>query len=422
MAVVLLSSCAPSPQRNVIAYLISEQLGTTNLPPSSDPTGSLAGNVMLAGKPVAGATILVAERTGKPYVAVSDAQGHYQIEGIPPGQYVPAAVGPGLEETVPVGALGIPWLVTIASNQVTKAPVIQLQRHQPPPLPEPLPASIQLSQTVQFTTATNFPAGAQADVSAFQFSFAGETVTTLRLYLPRQLEPETQLPLLFMVYPSPVDNWVSVSTAFAAQGYALVAISPVVARGLDVDAHAQDARIALTLANRGLLNPHIRVGKAIALGGSFSSAILIRLLRDLTTEQGQDQIAAWVTVGGVGNAFTGAADFYAGRITVPAEYRLLIPALGPANLYPLAFLRYSPVYFASELPPTMIIHTDADRIIPIEQAKELEAELIAAHVPTQVFYYKDVSHYLQIGDEMTAAGTEMFWRILEFIQKWEALQ
>lgn len=111
-----------------------------------------------------------------------------------------------------------------------------------------------------------------------------------------------------------------------------------------------------------------------ALGGSFSSAILIRLLRDVDSDKGEGEIVAWVSVGGIANAFTGTADFYAGRIEMPPQYRLLIPALGPANLYPLAFLRYSPVYVASEFPPTMIVHTAADRIIPISQAEELEAQ------------------------------------------------
>ena len=156
----------------------------------------------------------------------------------------------------------------------------------------------------------------------------------------------------------------------------------------------------------------------MALGGSFSSAILIRLLRDVDSDKGEGEIVAWVSVGGIANAFTGTADFYAGRIEMPPQYRLLIPALGPANLYPLAFLRYSPVYVASEFPPTMIVHTAADRIIPISQAEELEAQLRRAKIPVEAFYYDDVSHYLQIGDDMTAAGTEMFWRILKFIEQW----
>ncbi len=415
--VSLLPACQPSAEKNVFAYLLADQLGTTDLPPTSNLPGSLVGEVQVAGQPVSGVTVLVALRHGTPFVAVTSADGRYRIDNIPPGQYVPAAVGPGLEEAIAVGIFEHPWLVTIESEKVTSAPLIEMRRHHADLLPQPLATSVQLSVTALFTTATNFPPGSEADVTAYQFTYNGVTVDTLRLYLPRQLEPDTQLPLLFMIYPSPVDRWVSVSTAYAAQGYALVAISPMAARQLDVDAHAQDARVALELAATGGLGPHINADTVVALGGSFSSAIMVRLIRDTRDAAGAGQITAWVTVGGIGNAFTGTSDFYAGRIYIPPEYELLIPALGPPNLYPLSFLRYSPVYVAAEFPPTMIIHTAADTIIPIAQARELERELRAASVPVDVFYYEDVSHYLQIGDDMTDAGTEMFWRTVEFVKK-----
>ncbi|MDE0310894.1 MAG: prolyl oligopeptidase family serine peptidase, partial [Caldilineaceae bacterium] len=108
--------------------------------------------------------------------------------------------------------------------------------------------------------------------------------------------------------------------------------------------------------------------------------------------------------------------FYAKRLTFPERFQYLIPALGPANLYPLPFLYFSPVYTASHLPPTMIIHTDVDRIIPISQAYELEEALRAAGVYVEVLYYEDVSHYLQIGENMTESGEEMFWKVLEFLE------
>jgi dipeptidyl aminopeptidase/acylaminoacyl peptidase len=125
-------------------------------------------------------------------------------------------------------------------------------------------------------------------------------------------------------------------------------------------------------------------------------------------------------VGGISNAFSGAADFYAGELEIPSPYEMAIPALGPANLYPLLFLRYSPVYTASQLPPTLLIHTDSDRVTPIDQAYQLEEALRAAGVPIEVFYYEDVSHYLQIGEEMSTAGAEMFQLILDFARQMQA--
>jgi len=62
----------------------------------------------------------------------------------------------------------------------------------------------------------------------------------------------------------------------------------------------------------------------------------------------------------------------------------------------------------------LITHTDVDHVIPIDQAYQLEAALRANQVPVEVYYYKDVSHYLQIDENMTAQGREMFSRVLAF--------
>ena len=141
------------------------------------------------------------------------------------------------------------------------------------------------------------------------------------------------------------------------------------ARGVDAEAQAQDdTRAALALAQSGALGPEMGDNRPVAIGGSYSSAILARLLRTAG-----DKLGGWVSVGGLADAFAGAADYYAGKLQMPPNFALLVPAFGLPNLYPLTFLRYSPVFVASELPPTLIIHTAADHVLPIEQAYELEA-------------------------------------------------
>ncbi len=417
---VLLSACTPTPEANVIGYLIAKQTGRLTLYPQG-PGGSLTGVVRAQGNPLAGATVLVAERNGRTHVAQSDENGTYTITDIPPGHYVPAAVAPGFDEMQMQTALGNPQLVTIvAGEQATIAP-FDLVAYVPTPLPTPLAPAIGLAVTATSVVTTAFPTAATAQVTAYRFTYAGAQVDTLRLYLPTTTDQSLQFPLLYMVYPTAVDLWQSISVAFAVQGYAVLAISPTAARALDIDAHADDARVGLMLAQSGELSTYIRRGPAVTLGGSFSSAVLHRLLRsNLSSAQNGPNdraIAGWVTVGGITDAFSGTAAFYRGEITIPPEYQYLIPALGAPNLYPLAFLRYSPVYTAAQLPPTLIIHTDADQIIPIEQAYELESALHAANVPTDVFYYADVSHYLQIDDQMTDAGREMFYRVLDFANR-----
>ena len=409
---LLSSGCAPTPQGNVIGYWVAKQFGRFETPP---PTvwGSIQGVVRAYDKPLPGATVVLAERNGTPHPAQTDAQGRYRLDEIPPGQYALAAIAPHFEESRLQDKLGLPLLVTVRPNTVATAPLLVLQRHVTTPLPAPLAAATGLTLTHTAMITSAFPAGSIAQMQAFQFTYAGAVVPTLRLYLPATTALDPTLPMLFLVYPTLVDAWQSVSAAFAAQGFAVVAISPIAERALDIDAHALDARIALALAQQGALDERLQGRPAVALGGSFSSAVLHRFLRDTN-----EDVVAWVTVGGIGNAFAGTADFYAGRIEIPPQYTYLIPALGPPNLYPLAFLRYSPVYTAAQLPPTLIIHTDADRIIPISQAYELEAALRAAGVPVTVFYYQDVSHYLQIDDQMTDAGREMFYRVIEFAKQY----
>ncbi len=193
-----------------------------------------------------------------------------------------------------------------------------------------------------------------------------------------------------------------------------MAHSPIAAWGVDVDAHAMDARIALELAQSGALGHSFADGPAVAIGGSFSSGILNRLLRDV----GKDEIGAWVTIGGVADAFSGAHDFYTDAISVPPAYELVIPAMGNPQTHPAPFLRLSPTYVAGQLPPTLIIHTDADTIIPIAQAEAFAAALREAGVPVETFYYSDVSHYLQIDDNMTDEGRAMYYHILDFVEQY----
>jgi len=409
---MLLAACAPTAEGNVLGYLIEQQLRGGSSAPTDGPTGSLQGEVWMEGSPAAGVSVLVAERTGRPHATVTDIQGRYRLDGLPSGRYVVAAVGPESEEVALTGAWGIPWLLQVEADTTVTAPLLTVQRHVAASLPGDLGAAVQLSAGQPYTASAPYPAGSVAWGQAFSFERAGAVVDTLRVYHPLA-DDTTPRPLIFGIFPGAIDGWEPVSVAFAAAGYTVVAISPSSARGLDVYAHAEDARIALHLTRRGLLGADVGDASAVAMGGSFSSAILHRLLRDERA-----QFAAWITVGGISNAFTGSQDFYEGKLDIPDPYGLVIPALGAANIYPVPFLRFSPVYTAAHLPPTLIIHTDVDAIIPIDQAYQLEAALRAAGVPVEVFYYQDVSHYLQIGEDMTEAGQQMFGLVMEFVERY----
>jgi acetyl esterase/lipase len=413
LLVSLLGGCQPPPELNVGGYLLARQLDSLPSPSRSQPRGAINGRVLTAaGEPLADAVVLVAERTGSVHTARTGADGRYQIDGVPADSYVVAAVAPGFQEGALHNAWGGPFPLSVPSGGRASAPDLYLM-----PLSagtEPLDAaSLGLRQTAAYTATAPFPAGSAAQVRAFAFDRAGVTVDTLRLYLPLDAEPGDRYPLVLFIAPTAIDDWQHVSVAFAAQGFALVGISPVAARGVDADAQAQDARAALALAQSGALGPEVGDNRPVAMGGSYSSAILARLLRTAGNDLG-----GWVSVGGLADAFAGAADYYAGEIEMPPNFSLLVPAFGLPNLYPLTFLRYSPAFVASELPPTLLVHTAADKVLPITQAYALEQAARAAGVPVETYYYSDTSHYLGIGDNLTDAGREMFYKILEFIRRY----
>mgnify|MGYP000964196061 CR=1 FL=1 len=409
---LLVAACQPPPAANVAGYMLAQQLHSLTSSAQQQPAGAIEGRVVAGDRPLAGAVVLVAERTGHAHTATSDAAGRYRIENIPPDEYVVAAVAPGYVESALHNVWGGPVPLRVQSGQTAHAPDLQLSPLRVDTAPQDL-STLNLRMTAEYTATAPFPAGAAAKVRAFAFDRDGITVDTLRLYLPLDAQPGDRYPLVLFVAPTAIDDWQYVSTAFASQGLAVAGISPVAARGVDADAQAQDTRAALALAQAGALGPEIGDNRPIAMGGSYSSAILARLVRTAG-----DKLGGWVSVGGLANAFDGAADFYAGRLQMPPNYALLVPAFGLPNLYPLTFLRYSPVFVASELPPTLLIHTAADQVLPIAQAYALEAAAKAAGVPVETYYYADTSHYLGIGDNLTDAGREMFYKIVDFVKRY----
>jgi len=93
LTTAVLTACAPSAEANVLGYLIAQRLGTLQPNSAENGTGTLIGQVMHKGEPVVDASVIVAGRTGRPYASQTDDQGQYRIAEIPPGQYVPSAVG-----------------------------------------------------------------------------------------------------------------------------------------------------------------------------------------------------------------------------------------------------------------------------------------------------------------------------------------
>lgn len=399
-----------SPVTNLVQYGLSD--GERYLFPASEPgTGALRGRVLYEGTPVDQATVLVAEPEGTPHVTWTDARGQYHLTGLPPGRYVPIVVAEGLENEVLRNFLGLPQAVVVANGITVAVPDILMKSSQGEPLGADAAVTHELTPLEAYTQTSPFPEGAQAQVQHWSFRRNEEVNDTLYVYLPEDAASDTaSFPLLVAIYPGHSLIWEDISVAFASQGFAVVAMSPLFAYGRDVQEHGADARLALHFALQGALDPRIDGSAPLAISGSYGSAVLNRLIRI------SDQpFVAVVLLGGISNAFTGAAAFYAGQLDWPVHLGYILASLGTANAKPDSFMEYAPVYSAQAMPPTFLIHTLEDTMVPIEQSYEYAQALAAAQVPVRTHYFADESHYLQVGEETSDVTRNLFAMVLAYL-------
>ncbi len=404
-----------SPLTNTIRYATSG--GEPYLFPAAEPgTATIQGTVTHDGQPLAQAVVLVAEPPGTPYVTRSDPAGAYLLQGLPAGQYVPIVIAAGFEAEVLRNSLGLPWAVQLAPGQSMVVPEISLQALVAPPLGPDAATRSALQLLRSYTATSPYPEGATAQVQQWMFQRNEVANDTLFVYLsPAAAAGKVRQPLLFAIYPGHSLMWEDVSVAFASRGYAVVVLSPLAYYGRDVIEQGEDARLALHFARNGDLGDAIDGEFPLAISGSYGSAVLNRVLRLEPQE-----FAGVALLGGISNAFSGAADFYAGRLAWPPALGYALAALGTADVKPDNFMRFSPVYTAEVMPPTLLLHTQADTMVPIQQSQEYAAALRAAAVPVHTYYFADESHYIRVGEETSLTTRRVFLQVLAFLQRQHA--
>jgi len=216
---------------------------------------------------------------------------------------------------------------------------------------------------------------------------------------------------LVIIYPSHPLNWNAASVALTRDGNPVLALGPHSSGGLDIDQHARNYRAALQLWQSGQLTPLGQPGDDwVAMAGSFSSLILFRALQDLPAMP-----PAIVDVGGISDAFLGVQALYDADLAIPAPYDSAVAALGRPDRDPAFFYGFSPVFYADRLPPTLVIHTTNDEVIPFNQAEALATALDAAGVPHELLLYEDTTHYLDAYNP-TPATRMVYERVLAYVQ------
>jgi len=377
---------------------------------ASEAIGGAIGGVVRdeAGQPLADALVLVATAKGVVYRAWSDELGTYRIEDVPPGRYVPVAGKWGYDDALYHRDREERTSVVVRPAQLTSGVDFTLRKHQPwhPVLDEP--PIIGLPQI----GGALFPAEVYASRTPVTFTNEGLVITTTLVYEPLGMEITRPLPVLVASYPSEPINWDRVSVAVANEGYVVLATGPSPQRGLDISGMARDLLKAVAYLRHGQLTAHADTEREGWLSGSFSSLILYQALRE---EPGG--VDALVIVGGVSDGFLAVQALYDEAMEIPPKYATAVAALGRPDRYPEIYLSYSPAFHAAHMPPTFVVHTTADEVIPYNQALRFADALAAAGVTHELFLYRDTTHYLDQVN-VTPDTAELYRRLVAFLDEY----
>ena len=414
--------------RNVAEYQVRKALPQVLVYRTPPTPASLSGVVRdEAGQPVPNAVVLVSTVRGEAVHVRSDADGRYRLDGITPGRVTPMAGAWGYEAVNGVA-------LRLSPGQFQDGVDFTLPARAPQPVN---PVDLAFGQPVQ--ESSQFPESMTATRIPFSFTLDGVRIDNGQIYLPAQQArseignhpggtglsnevagqarsetglSEGAIPTLVIIYPSHPLNWNAASVALTRYGNPVLALGPHSSGGLDIDQHARNYRAALQLWQDGQLTPLGRPGDAwAAMAGSFSSLIMFKALQDLPAMP-----PAIVAVGGVSDAFLGVQALYDADLAIPAPYDSAVAALGRPDRDPAYFYGFSPVFYADRLPPTFVIHTTNDEVIPSNQAEALAAALDAAGVPHELLLYEDTTHYLDAYNP-TPATHRVYEQVLDYVRQ-----
>jgi hypothetical protein len=169
---------------------------------------------------------------------------------------------------------------------------------------------------------------------------------------------------------------------------------------------------AVAYLRDGQLTDHADTEREGWLSGSFSSLILYQALRE---EPGG--VDAFIVVGGINDGFLFAQALYDQASEIPPRYATFVQSMGRPDRYPQIYLSYSPAFHAAQLPPTMVVHTTADEVVPYNQSLRLDQALTAAGVTHELFLYEDTTHYLDQVN-VTPDTAELYRRLAAFLDRY----
>ncbi|MBN1640512.1 MAG: carboxypeptidase regulatory-like domain-containing protein [Anaerolineae bacterium] len=382
----------------------AEQSGTAIPRPE---VGSIAGRVCsTAGEPLADAVVVASDRYGRAVSARTDAEGGYQIVGVPVGRTVPAAVRPGYRDQVYRAHAWLPKsAVRVRPGKTTGGVDFRLAPVEAPD------STLAVHVGTSVLVSGDYPEPVETRRTEIVVEHDGFPVTCY-VYEPTAPAWEGRaLPAIVAVYPGPPINWEAASTAFVAQGYVVLGFSPISMRDLDATADTDDLRVLIELLADGLLSTRVDGERIGALSGSFTSVHLLRALRQTP------EVRAAVLLGGLTDAYLLRYDAYHGGYRgyeISEVMAWAMWSLGRPDLFPRLYIENSAVWHPEGLPPLCLIHSTGDEILPYNQSERFAAVLERAGQPYELYIHEGLGHYPGIYDPDPVTEL-MYQQMLQFL-------
>lgn len=384
----------------------AERVSEPDLAPG--PTGFVSGTIRdEAGQPLEGAVVVVSDRYGRTSTARSDADGSYTIEDAPVGWAVPAAARHGYEDAVyRQGLWPVPHAVRVRSGRGVKGVDLTMI-----PLEAPN-SSFHVERGEQVEVLGDYPWPVQGIRTQVTVIRDGYPVECYVYEPPLSVGQGRALPGLLAVYPGPPLNWEPASTAFMAQGYVVLAVSPTSTRDLDAYADTEDLRVVMALFAEGALSSRVDLDRLAALGGSFSSVALVRALRYGSS------IRAVVMLGGLADPYLLRRDAYEGDYTgyeISELMEFAMWSLGRPNRMPRMYIENAAAFHVQGLPPLCLVHGTGDWVVPYNQSERFAAALERAGQDYELYIY-ETGHYPGIY-EPDPATEAMYQQMVFFLAR-----
>jgi pimeloyl-ACP methyl ester carboxylesterase len=386
------------PYRNTLQHWLASKLGLLH-PPELAARGVLRGMLRApGGAPIAGGRVLVAASDGTSFFGDSDADGSFEVRGVPPGRYAVAAGAPGRADAFAGGLFGI-----VVPEDGSAHLDIELAPFEPPVvLP---PQELELRGPERFST--DVPVRASAVRWRIRYRAGAREGPTAFCYAP-QAEGGV-LPALLAVYPGPAEDWQNVSLALAAAGFAVVSTSPL--QELDVETDVDELRRLAMLVEAGRL-PRAGAGAFALLGGSYSGLHVARL-----AARHPGIARAIVLLGPPTDLFELRRELEAGRFAPPFGLDRALIALGLPSREPQRYWRWSSRHYAAELgAPLLLVHSLEDEVVPVEQSRLLAEELERLGRPCELHLVEGLGHYLR-DTERTPEVEALYELTVEFLRR-----